>query len=214
MKPLPANGLRANVGTWAVPTAALPRVAHFLHDVLPNEGFDPHFHGQELRTTYFDTPRLALRKARRKGRKYLTLRLRCYRPPEGEAAGEAYALSAKTEARKWRAEVAPEVADAMLRDGLAPGASPLPGDLLARWLGLVGDEPLGPVVAVCCRRYAVEDDTDRLTLDVGVGTDTGKRLPYAVLEHKSAARDAALPGLAGLRLRPIKLSKFLWATGV
>jgi hypothetical protein len=48
-----------------------------------------------------------------------------------------------------------------------------------------------------------------------VRTDTGKCLPYAVLEHKSADAEASTPGsLLALPLRPVKLSKFLWATGV
>jgi hypothetical protein len=66
---------------------------------------------------------------------------------------------------------------------------------------------------VCCRRYAVEDKQDRLTLDVDVATDTGKALPTGVLEFKSTVAAAGPPpALSSLGLRPIKLSKFLWAT--
>jgi hypothetical protein len=72
-----------------------------------------------------------------------------------------------------------------------------------------------PVVTVFCRRYAVEDDQDRLTLDCCVYTDRHKHLTYGVLEYKSTNRKAAPPGrLTRLGLRPLKLSKFLWATEV
>jgi hypothetical protein len=61
----------------------------------------------------------------------------------------------------------------------------------------------------------VEDDQDRLTLDCWVYTDRYKHLAYGVLEYKSTDRQAAPPGrLTRLRLRPLKLSKFLWATEV
>ena len=70
-----------------------------------------------------------------------------------------------------------------------------------------------PVVAIHARRYAVEDDIDRFTLDVDVVTDTGKYLPVGVLEFKSQLAGAQPPpGLTTLNLRPIKLSKFLWST--
>src|SRR5579872_4222230 len=76
MPPLPVAPLRTNLGTWAVPDAELPAVAAALLDALPAEPFDPAFRGQELETTYFDTPDFALRKARRRGGQYLTLRVR------------------------------------------------------------------------------------------------------------------------------------------
>jgi len=91
----------------------------------------------------------------------------------------------------------------------------LPAHLQARLVSLVGDEPLLPAACVLAHRYAVENERDRLTLDVDVRTDTGKRMPAAVLEFKSIDEDAAPPGgLAVARPRPIKLSKFLWATEV
>jgi hypothetical protein len=219
--PLPAPPLRTNVGTWAVPICSLPAVAHFLHDVLSNEPWDPHFWGQALETTYFDTPGRALRSARQKGERYLTLRLRCYDAPDQPAL---YAISAKTESEKWREEVSEADAQAVLD---RPGrlADFLPAPLLARFLALAEGE-LQAAVAVCCRRYAVEGDEDRYTLDVGVETDLGKCLPHAVLERKCAGPAPGVAGAAGppplapgppaalraLRLRPIKLSKFLWAT--
>ena len=208
MDPLPAGDLRSNLGTWAVPTASLPQVARALADALPPEAFDPSFGGQRLETTYFDTAGFALRQARRRGDRYLTLRLRCY----DNGRQETYALSAKTESGKWRQEVSPDVADLLLDAGADPGPA-LPADLLARLQELTGGEPVLPVVTVCCRRYAVEDDADRLSLDVGVATDTGKRLGTHVLEFKSTDPGALLPGpLGALKLRPMKLSKFLWAT--
>ena len=79
-------------------------------------------------------------------------------------------------------------------------------------LEITADE-LVPVVTVCCRRYAVEDKDRRLTLDCEVTTDRGKSLPAAVLEFKAIDKEEPPPGrLARLPMRPIKLSKFLWAT--
>ena len=207
MTPLPTGDLRTNLGTWAVPTASLPQVARALTDALPAEAFDVSFSGQRLETTYFDTQRFDLLKARRRGERYLTLRLRCY----DNGRQETYALSAKTESEKWRQEVTPEVADLVLAAGADPGLA-LPANLLARLQELTGGKPVSPVVTVRCRRYAVEDDADRLTLDVGVTTDTGKCLDTHVLEFKSTDREALPPGRVGsLGLRPAKLSKFLWA---
>jgi len=46
-----------------------------------------------------------------------------------------------------------------------------------------------------------------------VQTDRGERLPAAVLEFKAMNKEEPPPGrLARLPIRPIKLSKFLWAT--
>jgi hypothetical protein len=214
MNPLPAPNLRMNVGTWCVPTCCLPAVAHFLHDVLPNEPWDPHFLGQHLETTYFDTTRFALRKARVKGTRYLTLRIRCYQTPNEE---EFYAISAKTEAEKWRQEIPSDTAEMILAGQISQWpAHLLPAHLLARLQELTGDVgSLVPAITVCCRRYAVENSEDRYTLDVSVGTDTGKCLPFHVLEFKSIDPEATPPGaLLGIDLRPVKLSKFLWATEV
>src|SRR5947209_8762112 len=127
MKLLPATDLRSNLGTWAVPLALLPAVGNWMHDALPNEAFDPHFQGQLLETTYFDTPRFALRRARAARQRYLTLRIRCY----GAGESETYALSAKTETEKWRVEIAPERAHALLHED-AELAAQLPGHLRAR----------------------------------------------------------------------------------
>jgi hypothetical protein len=208
MTPLPTQDLRGNLATWAVPTAQLPAVARALLDALPPEPFDPGFRGQAIATTYFDTSGFALRKARRKGKRYLTLRVRCY--PD-----EVYALSAKTEDRKFRLPLDPGLAEDLLDGNTVNSrlADLLPGDLLARLQDLAGREPLRPVVTVRATRYACEDDADRLTLDCGVATDTGKCLPTCVLEFKSTlAGRAPPPSLAALGLRPIKLSKFLWST--
>ena len=88
----------------------------------------------------------------------------------------------------------------------------LPPNLLARLLEITNQE-LVPVVTVCCRLYAVEDKDRRLTLDCEVETDCGKCLPAAVLEFKAKDSEEPPPGrLARLPIRPIKLSKFLWAT--
>src|SRR5262249_16828382 len=125
-------------------------------------------------------------------------------------------LSAKTESQKFRVEIEPDVAHG-LQSGAAPlrqFASLLPADLQARLLQLVEDEPLLPVVSIGCRRYAVENASDRYTLDVDVHTHLGKRLPHGILEFKSTQADPPPGSLQALGLRPIKLSKFLWATGV
>jgi hypothetical protein len=175
---------------------------------LPSEKYDPNFAGQELETVYFDTQHFRLRKARHRKDKYLTLRIRCY------GANDTYAISAKTESEKFRKELASPVAEGYLD---APESqailSELPPNLQARALEILGDDGLQPVVKVCCRRYAVENATDRYTLDAGVETDLGKCLPYGVLEFKSTGPDAPpLARLSALKLRPTKLSKFLWAT--
>jgi hypothetical protein len=206
----PANDLRTNIGTWGLCACRLPAVAAVMRNLLPSEEFDPSFQGQLLKTTYYDTKDFVLRKARRQGDKYLTLRTRCYK-----AAGrvEGYALSAKTESQKFRTLLSEDDQGAIEQ---FPGAIAqwLPGDMLARYQELVGDEPLLAVVTVCCTRYACEDSRNRLTLDVDLKTDLGKCLPCCVLEFKSTDPDTPPPGsLQALGLRPIKLSKFLWATG-
>jgi hypothetical protein len=220
MQPLPAANLRVNLGTWAVPAARLPALAVAMRQALPPEAYDPAFLGQQLTTTYFDTADFALRKARREGNRYLTLRLRCYRRG-GELPGEeqeTYALSAKTEDRKWRQEVSAARAEALLAGPAGADVALrglLPADLLARLLQLAGDAVLLGVGAVRCRRYAVEDTVERLTLDVDVHADTCSSLAFSVLEWKSTDLDSAVPAAPlSLALRPIKLSKFLWATGV
>jgi hypothetical protein len=206
MQSLPATTLRSNLATWAVATDRLPGLAAVLLETLPAEAYDPLFMGQRLETTYFDTIDFDLRKARAKKDRYLTLRVRCY-------GGQTYALSAKTESEKWRIEIEPAHADLLLA-GAAQPAADLPAHLRARLMEL-GAETLTPVVTVRCRRYAVENERDRLTLDAAVYTDTGKCLPHGVLEFKSADKDASPPGrLPALGLRPVKLSKFLWATEV
>jgi hypothetical protein len=198
--------LRHNRATWAVSDVLLPAVARALVVALPTEPFDPNFRGQRLETTYFDTPGFALRKARHRGKRYLTLRLRAY-------PGGAWALSAKTEDDKFRLPLDARTAEQILARPGDALATLLPADLLARLQELAGDDPLAAAVCIRATRYAVEDDVDRLTLDVGVCTDTGKRLPAGVLEFKSTVAGAAVPpAIEVLSLRPIKPSKFLWAT--
>jgi hypothetical protein len=210
MQPLPAPDLRSNLGTWAVVAHDLPAVGAAMVRAFSAEPFDPDFRGQDLTTTYFDTPRFDLRRARRKGDRYLTLRLRCYQAPDGS---ETYALSAKTESQKFRRELDPRRAGQLLNgDGIAFGDL-LPPDLVARLADLAGGAPVRGVVAVMCRRYAAEEDEHRLTLDVHVRTDTGLRLLFAVLEFKALDTSSPPPDfVARLGLRPLKLSKFLWST--
>jgi hypothetical protein len=205
--PLPAPDIRSNLGTWAVPTCLLPAVAGVMLRHYDPEPFDPDFNGQGLETIYFDTKDFALRKARAKGNKYLVLRVRCYQP------SDAYALSAKTEGQKFRMPISSGLAEQFLNGNLWALSRQLPPDFQARLLELVGEEPLTPMVKVNCQRYAVEDDKDRLTLDVDVDTDTGRCLPAGILEFKSTDKSNEPPDhLGSLNLRPIKISKFLWAT--
>jgi hypothetical protein len=185
-------------------------------DLLAPESYDVDFRGQYLQTTYFDTQNLALRKARQKKERYLTLRIRCYSPARGSGGSypaETYALSVKTESQKFRMEIEAEVAELVRSGNTSLIQGLLPIDLVARLLELTRGEPLLSVVTVGAHRYAVEDEVNRLTLDTEVRTDTCKSLPIAVLEHKQAKTHGSptplmlLPGL-----RPLKLSKFLWAT--
>jgi hypothetical protein len=209
MQPLPSTDLRTNQGTWIVPTHAIPVVTALMLDSLPAELYDPQFRGQELWTTYFDDRAYTLRKARVPKERYLTLRLRCYELASGPST---YALSAKTDTEKWRAEVTDGPADAIL-EGTLPIESQLPPHLQARLVELDAG-PLVPVASVQCHRFAVEDDNDRLTLDLHVHTDRHASLAYGVLEYKSASPDVIQPKIDALRLAPLKLSKFLWATKV
>ena len=217
MNLLPAPDLRSNTGTWSVPTDRLPAVARHMLAALPPEQFDAEFCGQRLQTTYFDTADFDLHRARAKKGKYLTLRVRCYSQAQGvghDYPGGVYALSAKTEAQKFRVEIPAYQAEDILVNGAARPVMDglLPADVLARLGELADDRPLLPVVTVYFRRYAVEDDVHRLTLDVDVQTDLGKSLPFAVLEFKSNEFKLAPPALVAIGLKPIKISKFLWAT--
>jgi hypothetical protein len=213
MKLIPSGNLRSNLGTWAVRDDQLPAVACAMLEALPREAFDPGFRGQHLETVYFDTADFALRKARVLGDHYLTLRVRCYRQ-DGEDE-DGYAISAKTEDEKVRFPIEEANAHFLLAgDGITPVLLDLlPGDLQARLLDIIGDEPLTPVVCIQAHRYAVEGNGPRLTLDTGVHTDKGEYLPFNILEFKSTEGDDTPPGsLSPLKLRPIKSSKFLWAT--
>src|SRR5579871_730683 len=198
MSNLPATDLRQNVLTLAVPPDRLPAVGSAMRRLLPAEDYDPLFQGQYLQTTYFDTPSFRLRKARLAKKKYLTIRIRCYAPsqapgrnyPEG-----VYALSLKTEAGKYRIDLPPDVAEAVIQDGTDElSLADVPAEFLARWLELSAGERLIPVVTVSFTRYAVESSTDRLTLDCNILTSTGKVYASSVLEAKTTARPAvALP---------------------
>jgi hypothetical protein len=184
--------------------------------VLPAERYDPGFRGQYLQTTYLDTPNFDLRKARLLKDRYLTLRIRCY-SPSSKAGGDypqgSYALSAKTESAKFRVEMPKAVARLLLDSPATDLLSQLlPADLYVRLLDLSSDRPLVPVVTVCAVRYAVEDAVSRFTLDTEIKTDTGKWMPYGILELKSTRLGTPLGSLGTYNLRPVKLSKFLWAT--
>jgi hypothetical protein len=220
MKALPATDLRQNVLTLAIPTDQLPAVGYAMRALLPAEDYDTAFQGQYLQTTYFDTSRFTLRKARLKKDKYLTVRIRSYAPTQQPGASYpegSYALSLKTEQGKYRVEISPALAEDLLRHRSAitnpAELNYLPADLLARWLDLVDDQPLRPVVTVCFTRYAVESSTDRITLDTTILTNTGKCFPSNVLEVKSSSKPyEPLPEVARWNFPSIKLSKFLWAT--
>jgi hypothetical protein len=226
MADLPATDLRRTVLTLAVLSERLPAVGYQMRALLPAEEYDLGFEGQYLQTTYFDTVCFRLRKLRLRKNKYLTIRIRCYaphRPPGASATGArrsypegAYALSFKTENGKYRMAIDSDLAESLLLHGIdgAENLPCLPADLLARYLELVGDHPLYPVATVCFTRFAVESTTDRLTLDTAIQASTGKVFPANVLEVKSTtAPYEALPEVRKWGYSPIKLSKFLWATG-
>jgi hypothetical protein len=214
MAGIPALWDRVNLGKWAVPACHTPAATAAMLSTpsLTYDPYDRQFRGQVQRTTYFDTPAFDLRQARKDGQRYCVLRIRCY---EG-ADGEFYVLSAKTEDAKYRVEIEEDHAEQVLAgaaDILNMVQEHLPGNVLARLGALVEGQPLRPVVCVSYRRYAVEDETNRLTLDVEVEADNGRCLHYGVLEFKSADRQADVPfSLEALPLRPVKFSKFLWAT--
>jgi hypothetical protein len=215
MQPLPATDLRSNVGTWAVPGWRVPALTKQMLDSLPTEVYDSDFAGQYLQTTYFDTRNFDLRKARLKRDRYIVIRIRCYAPSRGAGAEypeSVYAISVKTEDKKFRRMIEKDLAEYLLHGQLDINlvSGILPSDLIARIADIANGEPLLPVVTICFNRYAVEDAVHRLTLDLDIHTDTGRCYPSHVLEQKSANQDA-VPLLA-LPIRPIKLSKFLWAT--
>jgi hypothetical protein len=208
MPPIPAQDLRSNLATWSVLAEFVPAVTRRMLDVLAAEQYDPAFAGQQLVTTYFDTYGRALRAARKAGERYLTLRVRHYQP------GDTYALSVKTEMGKYRVEVPAWRAKKIIEYGFDEfHFDLLPSHLVARIYEHSDGELLQAVVDVRFRRYAVEDADNRLTLDLGIETDTGKCFPSEVLEHKATDPDASpYPVFPALGIRPIKLSKFLWAT--
>src|SRR5260370_18506047 len=96
-------------------------------EALPLETFDGGFQGQDLETTYFDTRDFALRKARNRGSKYLTLRIRCYQ------SSDTYALSAKTEDAKYRVVLDSQTPGFLLHGNIIPRfPALLPAGLLSR----------------------------------------------------------------------------------
>jgi hypothetical protein len=209
MRPIPANDLRTNLATWAVAPELVPAVTSRMLEIMPRESFDPCFAGQQLETTYFDDAAFALRKARKEGKRYLTIRVRHYLP------SDTYAFSAKTESGKFRIALPADEARNLIEGGCnAYMLKFLPADLLARLLDLTDDvERLRPVTTICFRRYAVENSHNRLTLDIKIETDTGKCFPCDVLEYKSTEPHSdPYEEFLTLGLRPVKLSKFLWAT--
>jgi hypothetical protein len=212
---LPTTDLRQNVLTLAIPNDRLPAVAGVMRRILPAEEFDPGFEGQYLQTSYFDTRDFQLRKARLHADKYCTIRIRYYVPAERPGLHPprgAYALAAKTEKEKYRQEIEPDLAEILIRRGF-PDYGPFPGHLRARLIELTGGDRLIPLVTVCFTRYAVEDETDRITVDCDIRTSNGKVFPTNVLENKTTSRPAEpRPELLALGCAPIKLSKFLWAT--
>jgi hypothetical protein len=215
---LPATDLRRNVLTLAIPSCELPGVAYRMTQLLPAEEYDPAFHGQRLETTYFDTAAFDLRKARLT-KKYLTIRIRCYRACRSCTSyrddSYTYALSAKTEEEKYRKELPTEQAEYFLKNGILAGEAGdvLPADLLARLIDLVDGAELLPIVRTDFTRYAVEDARDRLTLDTDIHTNTGKVLPTNILEAKTTDGGArSLPEIEALPYPRVKLSKFLWGT--
>ena len=114
---------------------------------------------------------------------------------------DAYALSAKTEDQKFfRLPIAEDVAYRIVDGDIDALAPLLPHELLARFLELTDASPVRTATMVMCRRYAVEDDQDRLTLDTNVRTPVGKRMDFNVLEFKSVKPKPMPMALANLML--------------
>jgi hypothetical protein len=183
--------------------------------LLQPEKYDPDFQGQYLQTTYFDTKAFSLRKARLKGQKYVTLRIRCYALSAGAGSSYpegSYAISAKTETQKYRQQIDSRYAEGLLYSGIQPASlvGIMQPDIIARISDLSRGETLQPVATICFNRFAAEDDKHRLTLDIDIKSDTGWCYASHVLEQKST--DKNTPPLLTSPLRPIKLSKFLWVT--
>jgi hypothetical protein len=88
---------------------------------------------------------------------------------------------------------------------LSSGDNPVSGTLAATTTAASLGSQACWLFRVQCRRYAVENAEDRLTLDTCVHTDLGKHLPFNVLEFKSTEPDDPPEPLAALR--PIKLSR-------
>src|SRR5438105_638938 len=205
---MPATDLRKLVLTLAVLPGQLPRIGAGMRCLLPAEEYDPEFQGQQIVTTYFDTADFSLRRIRKTEQQYLVIRIRCY-------GSKVYALSVKTESGKYRVQMVADLAESLIGEGINGPAdlTYLPGDFLARYLDLVDEEPLLPVIRVSMLRYAVESTTDRLTLDTGIETSAGKCYPSSVLEVKSVQRPYQAPfEVRQWGLSPLKISKFLWAT--
>ena len=210
MEELPQNDVdRTTIATWMVPTAQLPALAHVLLTLYKPEKYDPAFSGQGLKTVYYDTTNLDLRKARIKGTSYCTLRIRTYLNTTGATQD---AISAKTENEKSRANITPEEANAFQCSGIDPDNGLFPAFIAARLSSLTGEEILRPVAEVHTRRYAVEDAVTRFTLDTHVHTTAGKHLPYSVLEMKTKD-DVNIPAeILALPMYPVRISKFIWST--
>lgn len=200
--------IRPTGGKYAVPTEQLPWVAKLMLNVpgLSLEKYDPLFQGQVLHTYYLDTPEFDLRKARAEKEIYITLRVRCYH----SFLGKDYALDAKTDKGKWKGVLSEEQAQGLIDNTLVVQGL-LPGDLQAKLLSIT-QESLLPVVKIHSKRYAVENEVDRITLDTNVYSDTGKILPCSVLEWKSMGGDPAPLAVKNAGLRPMKMSKYLWST--
>src|SRR5260370_16501743 len=142
MSAIPATDLRSNVGTWSVADWQLPALTKQMLDVLQPERYDPSFAGQYLETTYFDTRDFALRKARVKGKKYITIRIRCYSPTRtagGQYSEPVYAISAKTEPKKVRNQIHADIAEPLLAmSGVEASnlSGCLPSDVIAGFVGI------------------------------------------------------------------------------
>ena len=209
MASVPANDLRSNAGTWAIPNCQLPKIANLMLKWLKPEPFDLKFLGQNLCTYYYDTLAFDLRKARLKKKKYCTIRIRSYDE-------QSFAFSIKTEDTKFRKPISKSQYSSLMPgiDDPVTALDFLPGDLLSRVLDLSGGQPLVQAVEVKFTRYATEDANNRLTLDIDIRTNTGKSFPVnGILENKTTdSTGQPMPEVLALKYAPVKLSKFLWST--
>jgi hypothetical protein len=159
--------LPENWAKFCVTTTQLPALAHFMHDYLKNEVYDPNFLGQDLETVNFDTPDFKLCKAREPSSRYATVRLRCY--PNGMHMFEVKDDGSAGVNENWAFSTAECEALKSCKIGARPAASPA-----SRTTGIRARE-CRPGAAACsaCRGYRGSGcDSQWMTTPDALSTNT------------------------------------------